>query len=100
MAPRFLLQVNTRDTLFLVSANGEAAGIPVQTLPEADNPQDGAPIHKVSALPEGARMASLFTLPPKEERLEGWYVFTTTQQGMVTKTALEGLTRTTGNVSA
>ena len=42
-APRFLLQVNTRDTLFLVSEKGEAAGIPVQTLPEADSPQDGAP---------------------------------------------------------
>ena len=96
-APRFLLQVNTRDTLFLVSEKGEAAGIPVQTLPEADTPQDGAPVHKVSALAEEDKLAALFTLPPKEERLEGWYVFTATQQGMLKKTSLEELPGPTGN---
>jgi len=96
-APRFLLQVNTRDTLFLVSEKGEAAGIPVQTLPEAETPQDGAPAHKVSALAEEDNLAALFTLPPKEERLEGWYVFTATQQGTLKKTSLEELPGPTGN---
>lgn len=96
-APRFLLQVNTRDTLFLVSEKGEAAGIPVQTLPEAASPQEGAPAHKVSALSEADVLAALFTLPPKEERLEGWYVFTTTQQGMLKKTALEEMPGPTGH---
>ena len=97
IAPRFLLQVNTRDTLFLVSEKGETAGIPVQTLPEAENPQDGAPVHKVSALSEKAGLTSLFTLPPKEERLENWYVFTATQQGLLKKTALEDLPGPTGH---
>jgi DNA gyrase subunit A len=96
-APRFLLQVNTRDTLFLCSEKGEAAGIPVQTLPEAETPQDGAPVHKVSALSEVDKLAALFTLPPKEERLEGWYVFTATQQGMLKKTSLEELPGPTGH---
>ncbi len=96
-APRFLLQVNTRDTLFLVSEKGEAAGIPVQTLPEAESPQDGAPSHKVSALSEEDKLAALFTLPPKEERLEGWFVFTATQQGMLKKTSLEELPGSTGH---
>jgi DNA gyrase subunit A len=96
-APRFLLQVNTRDTLFLVTEKGEAAGIPVQTLPEAQTPQDGAPAHKVSALSEEDQLAALFTLPPKEERLEGWFVFTTTQQGMLKKTALAELPGPTGH---
>jgi DNA gyrase subunit A len=97
MAPRFLLQVNTRDTLFLVSSKGEAAGIPVQTLPEAPNPQDGSPMHKVSALSDADHLAALFTLPPKEERLEGWYILTATQQGMVKKTPLEDLPGPTGH---
>jgi len=96
-APRFLLQVNTRDTLFLVSEKGEAAGVPVQTLPEAEHPQDGAPAHKVSALSEGDKLAALFTLPPKEERLGGWYVFTATQLGMLKKTSLEELPGPTGH---
>lgn len=97
IAPRFLLQVNTRDTLFLVSEKGDAAGIPVQTLPVAENPQDGTPVYKVSALSEDASLASLFTLPPKEERLEGWFVFNATQQGVLKKTALEDLPGPTGN---
>lgn len=96
-APRFLLQVNTRDTLFLVSERGEAAGIPVQTLPEAASPQDGAPLHKVSALSEVDKLAALFTLPPKEERLEGWFVFTATWQGMLKKTSLEEMPGPTGH---
>jgi DNA gyrase subunit A len=96
-APRFLLQVNTRDTLFLVSVKGEAAGIPVQTLPEAENPQDGAPAHKISALAEDDLLAALFTLPPKEERLPGWFLFTTTQQGILKKTAIEELPGPTGH---
>lgn len=97
LAPRFLLQVNTRDTLFLVSEKGEAAGIPVQTLPEAASPQEGVPVHKVSAFSEDDRLAALFTLPPKEERLEGWYVFTATQQGILKKTVLEELPGPTGH---
>jgi DNA gyrase subunit A len=96
-APRFLLQVNTRDTLFLVSDRGEAAGIPVQTLPEAGTPLEGAPLHKVSALAADSKLAALFTLPPKEERLEGWYVLTVTQQGLLKKTALEELPGPTGH---
>jgi DNA gyrase subunit A len=95
-APRFLLQVNTRDTLFLVSTNGDAAGIPVEALPEAENPQSGAPLHKVSALPEGSTLAAMFTLPPKEERLPGWSLFTATRQGLVKKTQIEELPGPTG----
>jgi DNA gyrase subunit A len=89
--------VNTRDTLFMVSENGEVAGIPVQTLPEAENPLDGAPFHKISPFPDEATLAALFTLPPKEERLEGWFVFTATQQGTVKKTALDDLPGPTGH---
>ncbi len=95
-APRFLLQVNTRDTLFLVSTKGEAAGIPIEALPETDNPQNGAPVHKISALPEGSELAAMFTLPPKDERLAGWYLFTATRQGLVKKTAIEELPGATG----
>ena len=95
-APRFLLQVNTRDTLFLVSSQGEAAGIPVEALPEAENPQDGAPLHKASSLTEGSQLTAMFTLPPKDERLAGWNLFTTTRQGLVKKTAIEELPGPTG----
>ena len=43
------------------------------------------------------KLAALFTLPPKEERLEGWFVFTATLQGMLKKTSLEELPGPTGH---
>ncbi len=90
-APWWLLRVNTRDTLYLVSEKGEAAGLPVHALPEVDNPSQGAPINKVSALGEGEKLAALFTLHPKDERPEGWFVLTATRQGLIKKSALAEL---------
>ena len=84
-APKFLLQTNSRDVLYLVAENGETAGVPVHALPEAENPTDGNPYYKVSALTENDKLAALFTLPPKEERPEGRCVFTCTRLGMVKK---------------
>lgn len=90
-APWWLLRVNTRDTLYLVSEQGEAASLPIHALPEVENPSQGAPIHKVTALGEGEKLAALFTLHPKEERPEGWFVLTATRQGLVKKSALAEL---------
>jgi DNA gyrase subunit A len=90
-APRIAIQVNTRDTLFLVTQQGEAAGIPIYAIPEAENPLEGAPAHKISALSEDDILEAMFTLPPKEERAKDWYVFTTSRQGMVKRTEIDSL---------
>jgi DNA gyrase subunit A len=90
-APRWLLKTNTRDTLYLATANGEAAGVPVTALPENEDPLQGLPFHRLFPLVESNRLAALFTLPPKEERAEDWYVCTITRQGLVKKTPLDEL---------
>lgn len=95
-APLHAIRVNTRDILFLVSAQGEAAGIPIYALPEAEDPSQGAPLHKVSSIAEGQTLAAAFTLPPKDERLEGWFVFTATRQGLVKKTSIAEFPGPTG----
>jgi DNA gyrase subunit A len=87
-APRWLLKANTRDTLYLATTAGEAAGAPVTALPECEDPQQGLPFHRLFPLSESDRLAALFTLPPKEERADDWYVCTITRQGMVKKTSL------------
>ncbi|MGE5223027.1 MAG: DNA gyrase subunit A [Omnitrophica WOR_2 bacterium] len=87
-APAWLVKVNTRDTLFLVSEQGEAAGLPVHAVPEVESPSDGAPVYKVSALSEQDKLAAVFTLPAKEERKEEGFVLSVTRQGMVKKTAI------------
>ncbi len=50
--PLFLIQSGTRDTLFLVSDQGEAAAIAVHGLPETDEVNAGVPFWKVSPLKE------------------------------------------------
>lgn len=90
-APAQLIQVNTRDTLFLVTTRGDATSFPVHSLPEFDSPPDGVPFHRVSPLSPGTELAAIFSLPPKNELATGWYVMSVTHQGMVKKTPLEEL---------
>jgi DNA gyrase subunit A len=84
--PYWLLSTGTRDTLYLVNEKGEAAALPVHSVPEQDSPAKGAPFHKVSVLRETDRLAAVVALPMREDRPEGWFVITATRQGMVKKT--------------
>ncbi len=86
-SPKWSIRVHTRDTLYLVSEQGDAAAVLVHSLPETENPSEGSPLHKASALPEGSQLAALFALPPKDERPEGWFVLAATHMGMIKKTA-------------
>ncbi len=87
-APGWLLRVNTRDTLYLVAESGEAAAIPVHSLPEADKPSDGLPVSKVSPLRAQEKLATILSLPPKSAMAEGWYVVSATRGGMVKKSEI------------
>ena len=84
--PYWLLSAGTRDTLYLVNEQGEAAALPVHSVPEGDSASQGAAFHKLSVLREADKLAAVFVLPKREERPEGWFVLTATQQGMVKKT--------------
>ncbi len=85
-APRWLLKSNTRDTLYLIAANGEAAAVPVHALPEAQKPSEGLPFQQISPLKGKHELAAALTLPPKSDLTEGWYVITATRGGMLKKT--------------
>ncbi len=95
-APAFLLRANARDVLYLVNEEGEAAAIPVHSLPETEKPSEGLPVAKVSALHSQLPLAAVFSLPARssrdsEETWQGWYGISVTQQGMVKKSALTEL---------
>jgi len=90
-APKRLIRVNTRDTIYLVTKSGQAASLPVLSLPETDKPNDGTPFHQVSSLGEKDKVAVIFTLPSKEELAEGWYAISVTRKGMIKKTAVEDI---------
>jgi DNA gyrase subunit A len=87
-SPKWSVRVHTRDTLYLVSEQGDAAAVLAHSLPETENPAEGSPLHKACALPEGSQLAALFALPPKDERPEGWFVLAATRLGMIKKTAV------------
>jgi DNA gyrase subunit A len=89
--PFWLVQANTRDTLYLVDDQGETAAVTVHSIPEQEKPSDGMPVHKVSPLTENNILATLFTVPPKNERNEAWFVTTVTRQGMIKRSSLAEL---------
>lgn len=90
-APKWLLRVNTRDTLFLVGERGQAAAVSMHGIPEAKKPSDGVQISKISALEAEDKLAALVSLPSKKERAESWFVLSVTRRGMVKKSSLQEL---------
>lgn len=96
-APKWLVKSSTRNTLYLVSENGEAAAIPVHALPETDDPSAGVAFHRVSPFTENARLAGLFSLPTRSSRdapppgFDSHYLFCGTRNGMLKKSALSDL---------
>jgi len=89
--PNWLVRVNTRDTLYLVSESGESAAIPAHTVPEAPKPSQGIHFSKLTPFKEDVELGSVFGVPPKENRDESWYVVTITEQSMLKKSEISEL---------
>ena len=85
---QILVKAKTRDTLYLVAANGEAAAIPMHVLPVSIKPSAGVSFQTISPLSNKHELVAVFTLPPRDERENDMYLFTTTYQGMVKKSPL------------
>ncbi|MBN1536387.1 MAG: DNA gyrase subunit A [Anaerolineales bacterium] len=96
-APAWLAQASTRHILYLVCGDGKAAAVPVHAIPEAENPSTGTLMHKVTPLQPEDQLATLFTLPPKNERPENWFVLSATRQGMLKKSSLSELPGSSAN---
>ncbi len=89
--PNWLVRTNTRDTLYLVSENGEAAAIPAHTVPEAAKPSQGSHFSTLSPFKKDTKLGAVFGLPHKENRDENWYVVSVTEQSMLKKSDINEL---------
>ena len=89
--PDWLVRVNTRDTLYVVTEQGQATGLPVHTLPEAEKPSQGTLFSKISPFQEKEKIGAVFALPPKTRREEAWYVITVSEESMVKKSDINEL---------
>ncbi len=90
-APQWLLKTDTHHTLYLVTDQGKAAAVSVETLPVKDKFSEGTLISKVAPLEEEEPLAALFTLPPRDEKQADRYLVTVSRFGMVKKSALTDL---------
>ncbi len=90
-APKFILQTNTQDTLYLVAESGEAAAIAVHTLPEARSADLGIQFNKISPLSEREIIGAIFNLPPINEKISRCFVMTVSQEGIVKKSEISEL---------
>ncbi len=90
-APSTIVRVSTRDTIYLVNEQGEAAAIAVHVIPETDQLNEGVHFAKLSPLTDRHPIVAMFSLPPKEQQAEDWYVISVSRSGMIKKTELEEL---------
>jgi DNA gyrase subunit A len=111
-APLAVAQATSRDILYLVTLKGRAVSVPVHSLPEKEDPQDGAPWQSVSALDGNARVVAAVAVSRRMLELAeaaadategaaptgGCYLFLGTAGGMVKKISVADLPGPTAQV--
>lgn len=90
-APQWLMKTNTHHTMFVVSEDGKAASVSIESLPEAEKFTDGILVTKASAFENPESIAAIFSTPSQEDLLENRFVVTVTRSGMIKKTSLVDL---------
>ena len=92
--PRFLLQGSTSQILYLFSASGLCASLPVQQLPAATEPGEGAFVHSLCPLDGEEDIVALVALPASTG--EGFLLLATTC-GQVKRIRVQDLPGVTSN---
>jgi DNA gyrase subunit A len=86
--PRFVLEGTTGHILHLIAADGRCATIPVQNLPEANDPGEGSAFSDLCPLPASAEIISVLSLPMSSD---AGYMFMATAGGLVKRVRLADL---------
>jgi len=73
--PRFAVPGSTADILYVVTTNGEAQTIPVQQLPQTDDPAAGGELSSLLPIKTSEEIAGLISLSPLHT--DGYLIFTT-----------------------
>ena len=92
--PRFLLQGSTSQILYLFSASGLCASLPVQQLPAATGPGEGAFVHSLCPLDGEEEIVALVALPASTG--EGFLLLATTG-GQVKRISVQDLPGVSSN---
>jgi DNA gyrase subunit A len=87
-APQYLVRTNTHHTLYLVTPEGRAAGVTVESLPVTEDSSSGYPLYKAAPFSDKDTLAAVFALPPRDQMKETQFVLTCTKTGLVKKSVL------------
>lgn len=93
--PRFILDSSSTHTLYLVTANGQCATIPVHQLPQVNDPLEGTLFHDLCPLISEDQVTAIVSLPPL---LTTGYLFMATEKGEVKRLRMEDLPGLSANV--
>jgi len=85
--PKLMMESSTAQTLHLFTTKGECATIPVQQLPQINDPSDGTAFSDLTPLASDAEIAAGLCIPA----MEGGYLFMATEQAEVKRVRLEDL---------
>lgn len=91
--PRFILEGTANHTLYLFTAKGMCATLPVQQLPEADAPIDGTAFYDLTPLTSADEVVAVQCMPAG---MEHGYLFLSSETGQVKRVRLADIP---GNVS-
>jgi len=90
-APSLVVKTSTHQTVYLVQADGIAAAVSVETIPEAETFSEGVMAGKVAPLPDPETVVALFSVPQAARKNTEFYLVGVTRNGMVKKSALSEL---------
>lgn len=92
--PRFILETDASELLYLFTAKGSCSTVPVHQLPQVSEPADGQPFASLTGLTNTDEVVAAVTLP---NGLETGYLFLATQAGEVKRLRIEDLPGMTAN---
>ncbi len=86
--PRFILHASTTQTLYLFTTKGQCATLPVQQIPQVNDPADGAAFNTLSALSASDEIAAVMSIPPD---MENGFLFLASEDAQVKRLRIEDL---------
>ncbi|NWF68906.1 MAG: DNA gyrase subunit A [Chloroflexi bacterium] len=93
--PRLIAHATTAQVLHLFTTDGQCATIPVQQLPQINEPGAGVPFNSLCGLSEKASLCAMLCLPNDAQT---GFLFLATENGEVKRLRLEDLPGMTANV--
>jgi DNA gyrase subunit A len=94
--PRFIMESDTGQIMYLFTPEGQCATIPVQQLPQANSPNEGAPFRDLCGFKDGESIAAALASIPTDGGRNGakggaGYLLLATRGGEVKRLRLEDL---------